>query len=99
VALAAEPFAERPSPAVAAMTTPDGLAAPAVVRALAARGVRIAGGQDHLAARLIRPSLLGHGDDYDAVVLAAALEDAWRDAGVAVPHGAAVAAAMAALAG
>jgi len=97
-ALGAEPFAERPSPAVAAMTTPDGLAAPAVVRALAARGVRIAGGQDHLAARLIRPSLLGHGDDYDAVVLAAALEDAWRDAGVSVPHGAAVAAAMAALA-
>ncbi len=96
-ALGAEAFAERVSPAVAAMTTPEGLAAPAVVRALADRGVRIAGGQDHLAARLIRPSLLGHGDDYDAVVLAAALEDAWRDLGRAVAPGAAVAAAMAVL--
>lgn len=96
-ALGAEPFAERPSPAVAAMTTPDGLAAPDVVRALAARGVRVAGGQDHLAERLIRPSLLGHGDDYDAVVLAAALEDAWRDLGRAVAPGAAVSAAMAVL--
>ncbi|MBW6455144.1 MAG: aminotransferase class V-fold PLP-dependent enzyme [Trueperaceae bacterium] len=96
-ALGAEPFAERASPAVAAMTTPEGLAAPAVVRALADRGVRIAGGQDHLASRLIRPSLLGHGDDYDAVVLAAALEDAWRDLGRTVASGAAVAAAMAVL--
>lgn len=97
-ALGAEPFAERPSPALAAMTTPEGLAAPAVVRALAARGVRIAGGQDHLAGRLIRPSLLGHADDYDAVVLAAALEDAWRDLGRRVTHGAAVSAALAELA-
>jgi len=96
-ALGAAPFAERPTPAVAAMTTPDGLAAPDVVRALAARGVRIAGGQDRLAPCLLRPSLLGHGDDYDAVVLAAALEDAWRDLGRAVPHGAAVSAAMAVL--
>lgn len=96
-ALGAEPFAERATPAVAAMTTPDGLAAPAVVRALAARGVRIAGGQDHLAPRLLRPSLLGHGDDHDAVVLAAALEGAWRDLGRAVPHGSAVSAAMAVL--
>jgi aspartate aminotransferase-like enzyme len=98
-ALGAEAFAERPSPAVAAMTTPDGLAAPDVVRAMAARGVRVAGGQDHLKARLLRPSLLGYGDDYDAVVLAAALEDAWRDLGRGVAHGTAVAAAMAVLAG
>ena len=96
-ALGAQPFAERASPAVAAMTTPEGLAAPAVVRALAARGVRIAGGQDHLAPRLIRPSLLGYGDDYDAVVLAAALEDAWRDLGRTVAPGTAVSAAMAVL--
>ena len=99
VALGAVPFAERPSPAVAALSVPEGMAAPAVVRALADRGVRIAGGQDHLKASLLRPSLLGYGDDYDAVVLAAALEDAWRDLGRAVAPGVAVAAAMAVLAG
>ena len=99
VALGAVPFAERPSPAVAALSVPEGMAAPAVVRALADRGVRIAGGQDHLKASLLRPSLLGYGDDYDAVVLAAALEDAWRDLGRAAAPGVAVAAAMAVLVG
>ncbi len=98
-ALGAVPFAQRPSPAVAALSVPESMAAPAVVRALADRGVRIAGGQDHLKASLVRPSLLGHGDDYDAVVLAAALEDAWRDLGHAAAPGVAVAAAMAVLAG
>jgi aspartate aminotransferase-like enzyme len=99
VALGAVPFAERPSPSVAALSVPEGMAAPAVVRALADRGVRIAGGQDHLKANLLRPSLLGYGDDYDAVVLAAALEDAWRDLGRTAAPGVAVAAAMAVLAG
>jgi aspartate aminotransferase-like enzyme len=98
-ALGALPFAERPSPAVAALTVPEGMEAPAVVRALADRGVRIAGGQDHLKPSLLRPSLLGHGDDYDAVVLAAALEDAWRDLGRAAAPGVAVTAAVAVLAG
>ena len=98
-ALGAVPFAERASPAVAALATPEGLDAPAVVSALARRGVRIAGGQDQLRRRLLRPSLLGYGDDYDAVVLAAALEDAWRDLGRAVPPGVAVTAAMGTLAG
>lgn len=98
-ALGAVPFAERPSPAVAAMATPEGLDAAAVVGILARRGVRIAGGQDHLRARLLRPSLLGHADDYDAVVVAAALEDAWRDLGRPVAEGAAVAAALTVLGG
>ena len=97
-ALGATVFAERVSPAVAALRTPAGVDAPALVRALAERGVRIAGGQDQLKPFLLRPSLLGHADDYDAVVVAAALEDAWRAVGRPAAPGAAVAAAMAALA-
>jgi aspartate aminotransferase-like enzyme len=97
IALGARPFAASPSPALSILEVPAGIAAPDVVRALARRGVRIAGGQDHLAATTLRPSLLGDADDYDAVVVAAALEDAWRDVGVAIPPGVAVAAALTAL--
>lgn len=90
-------FAERPSPALAALRTPEGVAAPALVTALAARGVRVAGGQDHLKPHLLRPSLLGWADRYDAVALAAALEDGLRDLGHPREHGRAVAAALRAL--
>lgn len=92
-----EPFAARPSPAVAAMRAPAGLAAPDVLAALAARGVRIAGGQDHVKPFLLRPSLLGWADEFDAVGLAGALETVLREVGVPVPRGAATAAAMAVL--
>jgi aspartate aminotransferase-like enzyme len=97
-ALGARAFAARVSPAVAALRTPDDLDAGLVVEALSRRGVRIAGGQDGARPFLLRPSLLGHADDYDAVVLAAALEDAWRDVGRPARPGVAVAAAMAVLA-
>jgi len=97
VAAGCTPFAERPSPAVAALRVPDSIAAPDVVRALAARGVRIAGGQDDAKPFLIRPSLLGHADAYDALGLVGMLELALRDAGLDVPPGVAVAAAMAVL--
>jgi aspartate aminotransferase-like enzyme len=97
-ALGATAFAARVSPAVAALRTPPDVDAPRVVQAMALRGVRIAGGQDELRPFLLRPSLLGYGDDYDAVVLAAALEDAWRGVGGTARPGVAVAAAMAVLA-
>jgi len=97
-ALGATTFAQRVSPAVAALRAPAGLDAPAVVKALVRRGVRIAGGQDGLKPFLLRPSLLGYADDYDAVVMAAALEDAWRDVGMTAAPGVAVAAAMAVVA-
>ena len=96
-ALACTPFAERPSPALAAVSTPDGVDAPAVVRALAGLGVRIAGGQDQLAPRLLRPSLLGESDDHDVLIIAAALERAWQQLNIPASPGAAVAAASAAL--
>ena len=94
----ARPFAERPSPAVAALETPPGIDAERVVQALAARGVRVAGGQDGLKGRIVRPSALGDVDEYDVVLLAAALEDAFRAVGMAVPFGAAAGAALAELA-
>jgi aspartate aminotransferase-like enzyme len=98
VALGAELFAERPSPAVAALATPPGVDAETVVRALAARGVTVAGGQDRLRGRIVRPSVLGDVDGYDVVTLAAALEDAFRDVGQRVGFGVATAAALATLA-
>ncbi len=97
-ATGARPFAERPSPAVAALETPAGVDAEGVVKELAARGVRIAGGQDALKGRVLRPSVLGDVDGYDVVLLAGALEDAFRAVGRDVPYGAAAGAALAALA-
>ena len=69
-------FAERPTPAVAALRVPSDVNAKSLVRNLAAQGVTIAGGQDRLADTVIRPSLLGHADELDVAVLLAALEQA-----------------------
>lgn len=69
-------FAERLTPAVAALTVPDGTDARDLVRALADQGVTIAGGQDQLATTVIRPSLLGHADELDVAVVLAALKRA-----------------------
>ncbi len=92
-------FAERPSPAVAALRVPEGTSAPDVVAAFARRGVRIAGGQDDAKPFLIRPSLLGFADAYDALGLAGTLEAVLREVGLDVPYGAASAAAAEVLEG
>jgi len=90
-------LASRPSPALAALLVPDSVAAPDVVKAAKLRGVTIAGGEDELRQRLLRPSLLGWSDRYDLVVLVAALEDALRAVGQLVEPGRGVAAAVGAL--
>jgi len=97
VALGLSPLAERPSPALAALLTPEGVQAPSVVAALRGAGIYIAGGEGDLAGRLLRPSLLGWTDRHDLMALCAALESAMRSVGVSVPAGAAGAAATAAL--
>lgn len=97
-ALGCTPFAVRPSPALAALATPAGVAAPDVVRALAALGLRIAGGQDQLKPMLLRPSVLGESDDHDVLIIAAALERAWHQLGQRAIPGSAVAAASRSLA-
>lgn len=93
-AIGLERYAERPSPAVAALATPTGVAAPEVIRHMAGVGVRIGAGQDEAKPRLLRPSVLGWADRFDVVTLAAALEDALRALGRDVPYGAATAAAL-----
>lgn len=99
VALGLSPLAERPSPALAALLTPEGIDAPAVVAALRAAGVYIAGGEGDLKPRLLRPSLLGWSDRHDLMALCAALETALGSVGASVPAGAATAAAAVALGG
>lgn len=98
-ALGMRRFARPPSPAVAALSVPAGVDAGSLVAAARRRGVTLAGGQDALKARLLRPSLLGWCDRYDAVVVAAALEDALLEVAprLAFERGAAVAAALRAL--
>lgn len=86
-------FAVRASPAVAALRVPDGVAANDVVAAFARRGVRIAGGQDEAAPFLVRPSVLGWADAFDALGLAGTLESVLRELGHHVPFGAASGAA------
>ena len=88
-------FAARPSPALAALATPDGVNAATVVQALRQAGVYIAGGEGELRARLLRPSLLGWAGREELLLLAGALENGMRAVGVAVTQGVAEAAAAA----
>jgi aspartate aminotransferase-like enzyme len=90
-ALRCPAFARRPSPAVAAVRVPDGLTAPRLADALLTCGVRVGGGQDHLAATTLRPSVLGHVDAYDALTIVAAFERALHALGADIEPGAGVA--------
>ncbi len=90
-ALHCPPFAARPSPAVAAVSLPDGVDAAELSRALLRLGVRVGSGQDGFARRLLRPSVLGHVDAFDALAIVAAFERALHALGVPVPVGAGVA--------
>jgi aspartate aminotransferase-like enzyme len=90
-ALGCRGFAARPSPAVAAVWVPAGLAAEEVSRALLARGVRVGGGMAEFAARTLRPSVLGYLDAFDALTIVAAFEQALHDLRADVAIGAGVA--------
>lgn len=87
-------FAQRVSPATAALATPEGVSAPDIVRQMKLRGFTIAGGQDDLKPRLIRPSVVGYADRYDVGAVAAALEGSARAVGLDVATGDAVRAAL-----
>lgn len=97
VALGCKQYAERVSPAVAALYVPEGINAPDIVKGFSKRGARIAGGQDDAKPVMIRPSVVGYADAYDALTVVAILEDVLRDLGKSIPHGQGVAAAMKAL--
>ncbi len=96
-ALGCKPYAERVSPAVAALYAPEGIAAPDIVKGFGARGMRIAGGQDDARAHLFLPSVRGYADRYDALVLVAALEEILLELGQPVTPGQGLAAALKAL--
>ena len=87
-------YAERISPAVAALRAPEGIEAPAIIKGFAKRGVRIAGGQDHAKPVLFRPSIMGYADLYDVVTIVAVLEDVLRELGREVKYGEAVGQAL-----
>ncbi len=87
-------FAQRVSPAVAALRTPSGILAADLVAAFAKRGLRIAGGQDHVKEFLFRPAVLGFGDKYDVIIVVAVLEEVLRELGQDIPYAKAVAIAM-----
>ncbi len=91
-------YADRPSPAVAALRTPEGVEAGAVIARLASHGIRIGAGQDAAKPHLLRPSVLGYADRFDVITLAAALEDALRALGRDVAFGSGPAAALQSLA-
>ena len=93
-ALGCKPYAERISPAVAALYAPEGVAAPDIVKGFSARGMRIAGGQDDAKGHLFRPSVMGYADRYDALVLVAALEEILLELGQPVTLGQGLAAAL-----
>jgi len=94
-ALDLTPLASRPSPALAALLTPEDVSAPAVVAAMRRAGVYIAGGEGELKERLLRPSLLGWAGRLDLLLLSDALEAALRSVGATPAHGVAAAAAAA----
>ncbi len=96
-ALGCKQYAERVSPAVAALYVPENMSAPDIVKGFAKRGARIAGGQDDAKPHMIRPSVVGYADSYDALTVVAVLEDVLRELGKNVDYGKGVAAAMKAL--
>lgn len=92
-ALGCTPFSDRPSPAVAALKAPTGIAAPDIVAGFVKRNVRIAGGHDDAKPVLFRPSIMGDADTFDALTIVMVLEDVLRELGHDVAYGAGVAAA------
>ena len=92
--LGCRPYAQRVSPAVAALYVPEGVAAPDIVKGFSARGMRIAGGQDDAKPVLFRPSVMGYADRYDALIVVAALEEVLLELGQNVSPGQGLAAAL-----
>ena len=84
-------YAERISPAVAALSAPASISAPDIVKGFEKRGARIAGGQDHSKPVLFRPSVLGYADRYDVFTILNLLEDALKELGASVQSGGAIA--------
>jgi aspartate aminotransferase-like enzyme len=69
-------FSSSPSHAVTALTAPEGIEAPAVVKRLKdVHGMVVAGGQDRLKGKILRIGHMGHYDFADVAAVLAALEE------------------------
>ena len=91
-------FSKSPANTVTAVNLPDGFDGKALVKRIRERhNVVFAGGQGHVAGKIVRIAHLGWMDDYDAVVAVAALERGLLECGYGVSMGAGVSAAQAAL--
>lgn len=97
LALGCSNFAERVSPATAALVPPAPLSGKQVAEAMKARGARAAAGQDAFKDSMFRISLMGYFDRYDALAVAGILEDVFAGLGVQFERGVAVKAAWEAL--
>ncbi|MBT7809069.1 hypothetical protein HN766_26540 [Candidatus Poribacteria bacterium] len=92
-------FPRVPANTLTSVRLPDTLDGKALLRDLrATHGMVFAGGQAHLAGRIVRIAHLGWMDDYDALVAVAALERGLAGMGYPVAIGSAVQAAQVALA-
>lgn len=92
-------FARVPANTLTSIRLPDAVDGKALLQRLRdAHGIVFAGGQAHLAGRIVRIAHLGWMDDYDALVAVAALERGLVDVGHPVAIGNAVQAAQLALA-
>ena len=92
-ALGLELLAETPSWSVTAAYTPESIGAGLVIADLNKRGIRIAGGQNHLKDRIIRIGHLGWFSPHDITATLSALEDVLHAHGHSAAPGCGVAAA------
>ena len=94
-ALGLKVFAKTPSPAVTAITAPEGIDGQAIYKTLWKKyGVTGAGGQDQLKGKIFRIATLGYADKYDVITAVAALEFTLRDLGYKFDMGKGVAKAV-----
>ena len=87
-ALGLELFAERPTPALTAVTVPPGIEASAIVKTLrTAYGITISGGQTRVKGKIFRLAHLGYADESDVIVCLSALERTLNDLGYPIKLG------------
>jgi len=87
-ALGLELFAERPTPALTAVTVPQGIEASAIVKTLrTALGITISGGQTRVKGKIFRLAHLGYADESDVIVCLSALERTLNDLGYPIKLG------------
>jgi aspartate aminotransferase-like enzyme len=89
-----EIFADPPSVVLTACKAPAGIDGGAVVKALKAMGITIAGGQEHLKGKIFRFATLGYYDAFDCMTIVSALELALGQLGHNYTKGAGAAAAL-----